>query len=67
MTQIWVAMCMFLLLAYIKFASKLKLSFQQILRLLQLTLFERRDLLYLLKGDPPEFFDPPQQRHLMFF
>ena len=66
MTQIWVAMCMYLLLAYIKFSNKLNQSFQQILRLLQLNLFERRDLLHLLKGDPPEPTDSPQQHRLQF-
>jgi len=53
LTQIWVALCMYLLLAYIKFCSRLPISFQQTLRLLQLNLFERRDLMCLLKGDPP--------------
>ena len=53
MTQIWVALCMYLLLAFLKFQSKLRKSMQQILRLLQLNLFEKRDLMALLKGDPP--------------
>ena len=53
MTQIWIALCMYLLLAFIKFQSKLNKSMQQILRLLQLNLFEKRDLLALLRGDPP--------------
>jgi putative transposase len=53
MTQIWVALCMYLLLAFLKFQSKLKKSMQQILRLLQLNLFEKRDLMSLLRGDPP--------------
>jgi len=53
MTQIWIALCIYLLLAYIKFQSKLKKSMQQILRLLQLNLFEKRDLMALLRGDPP--------------
>ncbi len=52
MTQIWIAMCVYLLLAFIKFHSKLKKSMQQILRLLQLNLFEKRDLRALLRGDP---------------
>jgi len=52
MTQIWVALCMYLLLAFIKFQSKLKKNMQQILRLLQLNLFEKRDLMALLRGDP---------------
>jgi len=54
MTQIWIALCMYLLLAFLKFQSKLKKSMQQILRLLQLNLFEKRDMMALLRGDPPE-------------
>ena len=53
MTQIWIAMCVYLILAYLRFQSKLKKSMQQILRLLQLNLFEKRDLMVLLRGDPP--------------
>ncbi len=52
MTQIWIALCVYLLLAFIKFQSRLKKSMQQILRLLQLNLFEKRDLMALLRGDP---------------
>ena len=52
MTQIWIAMCIYLLIAFIKFQSKLKKSMQQILRLLQVNLFEKRDLMALLRGDP---------------
>jgi putative transposase len=48
MTQIWIAICVYLLLAYLKFASQIGGSFQQILRLLHLNLFERRDLRALL-------------------
>lgn len=53
MTQIWIALCVYLLLAFLKFQSKLQKSTQQILRLLQLNLFEKRDLIVLLRGDPP--------------
>ena len=52
MTQIWIALCVYLLLAFLKFQSKLKKSMQQMLRLLQLNLFEKRDLMALLRGDP---------------
>ena len=52
MTQIWIALCIYLLLAFIKFQSKLSKSMQQILRLLQLNLFEKRELMTLLRGDP---------------
>jgi putative transposase len=66
MTQVWIAMCAYLLLAWIKFVSRLELSMQQMLRLLQLNLFDRRDLLQLLKGDPPEPPDQPRQARLRF-
>jgi hypothetical protein len=61
MTQIWIAVCIYLLLAYLKFISQIGQSLQQMLRLIQLNLFERRDLLALLRGDPPEpKFSNPQ-------
>lgn len=52
MTQIWIAMCTYLLLAFIKFESKTKKSMHQIIRLLQLTLFEKRKLKALLLDEP---------------
>ena len=52
MTQIWIALCVYLLLAFLKFQSKLTKSMQQMLRLLQLNLFEKRDLMALLRGEP---------------
>ena len=54
LTQIWIALCVYLLLAFIKFQSKLDRSLQQILQLLQINLFEKRDLYILLRGDPPQ-------------
>lgn len=66
LTQIWIAMCMYLLLCWIKFSSAIALSFQQILRLLQLNLFERRDLLYLLVGEPPDTGNVVVQNQLRF-
>ena len=66
MTQIWIAMCVYLLLSYIKFLNNIRPSLQQILRLLQLNLFERRELLELLRGDPPEPLVSPNQAALVF-
>ena len=65
MTQIWVAMCVYLLLAYLKFLSKSALSLQQIIRLLQLNLFERRSLQDLLAPSPPAEKLPGPQQSLM--
>jgi hypothetical protein len=58
MTQIWIAMCVYLLLAFIKFQSRMNKTMQQILRLLQLNLFEKRDLMALLRGDPHNLNHP---------
>ena len=52
MTQLWIALCAYLVLAFLKFQSKLRHSMQQMLRLLQLNLFERRDFMELFA--PPE-------------
>jgi putative transposase len=54
LTQIWIALCMALMVAYLKFRSATGLSCQQILRLLDINLFLRRDLLDLLQGKPPD-------------
>jgi len=51
-TQVLVALCMYLMLAYLKFCSRLKQSLQEITRLLQLNLFMRRPLLELFR--PPD-------------
>lgn len=62
----WIAMCMYLLLSYIKFLSNTQPSLQPILRLLQINLFERRDLLEFLRGDPSEPPISPNQSALLF-
>jgi putative transposase len=66
MTQIWIAICVYLMLAYLKFVSQSGQSMQQILRLLQLNLFDRRDLRELLFGGPPEPLVPQLQASLRF-
>ena len=66
MTQIWIAMCVYLLLAYIKFISKVEGSLQMMLRLIQLNLFERREMNSLLRGDPAPPDISPDQTRLVF-
>ncbi len=58
LTQLWIALCVYLVLAYLSFLSKIGLTMQQMLRLLQLNLFERRDLNTLF--DPPKITPNPQ-------
>ncbi|MDY7093905.1 MAG: IS4 family transposase [Acidobacteriota bacterium] len=58
LSQIWVALSVYLLMAYLKFLGRAGWSLSQLLRLLQLNLFERRSLAGLLK--PPD--RPPDLR-----
>ena len=62
LTQIWVAMCVYLLLAYLKFMSRSRRSMQQILQLLQLNLFERRPMMELFdaRSPKPKLLSPQQ-------
>lgn len=48
MTQIMVALCTYLLLAYLKFKSKASISLQKIIQLLHTNLFSRRSLMELI-------------------
>lgn len=63
LTQIWIAMCAYLLMAYLKFASRITMAVSEMVRLLQLNLFERRSLHDLL--NPPDRFDPGECRQLL--
>ncbi len=54
MTQIWIALCVYLLIAYLKFVSKSKRSMQQILNLLQMNLFEKWSIHDLIHGRSTE-------------
>lgn len=48
-TQLWIALCAYLVLSFLKFQSKVGASLQRMLRILQLNLFEKRDLEELFK------------------
>jgi len=48
-TQLWIALCAYLVLSFLKFRSKIGASLQRMLRILQLNLFERRDFLDLFE------------------
>jgi len=50
LTQIWVAMCVHLMLTYLKLISRTGRSLPEILRLVHLNLFHRRHLTTLLAG-----------------
>ena len=60
LTQILAALCVYLLIAYMKFQSKIAHSMQQILRLIHTNLFSRRDLMNLFEKPEPDKDPPPQ-------
>jgi len=53
LTQIWIAMITYLLLAYARHSAKIGWTVQRIMRVIQLNLFERRSLKEILNPDPP--------------
>ena len=52
LTQVWIVMCVYLLVAFLNFKARLGISMQRMLRILQINLFSRRNLLDLCK--PPD-------------
>ncbi len=63
LTQIWIAMCAYLLMAYLKFSSRITMAVSEMVRLLQLNLFDRRILHELLRA--PGRPDPDEDRQLV--
>ena len=64
MMQVWIAICAYLLLAWIRFKSQVDHGMQQMLRLLQLNIGDIPDLIQLVKGNPPQLPDQPLQTQL---
>lgn len=63
LTQIWIALIVYLLVAYARHSAKQGWTVQRMLRVLQLNLFERRALAEILNpSPPPSQKDQPQMR-----
>ncbi|MGS2718932.1 IS4 family transposase [Eionea flava] len=63
LTQIWIAMITYLLLAFARHSAKKGWTVQRILRVIQLNLFERKALREILDpSPPPKQKDQPQMR-----
>ncbi|MEH6580276.1 MAG: hypothetical protein V7731_24755, partial [Amphritea sp.] len=54
LTQIWIAMISYLLLAYVQHCAREGWSVQRILRVLQMSLFEKKSISELLNPVPPD-------------
>lgn len=62
LTQVLSALCVYLLVSYLKFESKIGASMQEICRLLHSNLFARRDLVELFRKRKPDKQISPQLR-----
>lgn len=60
MTQVMIALCVYLILAYLKFQARIGQSLQQMSRLIHLNLFAKRDLIQLFKPPPDQTIASPQ-------
>ena len=62
LTQVLSALCVYLLVSYLKFESKIGASMQEICRLLHSNLFAKRDLVELFRKRKPDKQISPQLR-----
>ena len=60
LTQVIAALCVYLLIAYLKFSSRMSQRIQQICRLLHTNLFMRRDIVELFTKEKPKIDISPQ-------
>ncbi|MEE8379898.1 MAG: IS4 family transposase [Gammaproteobacteria bacterium] len=60
LSQVLAALCVYLIIAFMKFQSKLTQSMQQITRLLHTNLFSKRDFIGLFEKIKPDKHPPPQ-------
>lgn len=60
LTQVLAALCIYLLIAFMKFQSKITQSMQQIIRLLHTNLFSKRNLMGLFEKTKPKINLSPQ-------
>lgn len=60
LTQVWIALCVYLLVAYHNFKSRLGISMHQMLRVIQLNLFTRRNFTDLFRPSEKQLINSPQ-------
>jgi len=66
-TQIWSAVCVYVLVAIVKKRLTIKASLYEILQILSLTLFEKVPILQFFSNAPPQSFDPETANQLNLF
>ena len=66
-TQVWVAVCVYVLVAILKKELRLERSMGEILQILSLTLFEKTHISQVLSQSPVAISDPTAQKQLSLF
>ena len=66
-TQVWVAVCVYVLVAILKKELRLERSLGEILQILSLTLFEKTPILQVLSQSAGAISDPTAQKQLSLF
>ena len=66
-TQIWSAICVYVLVAIVKKRLTIKASLYEILQILSLTLFEKVPILQFFSNVAPPIFDPETSNQLNLF
>ena len=66
-TQLWIAVCVYVLIAIIKKRLNLRASLYELLQILSLTMFERTPLVQLLAQSPPLTDAPSASNQLFLF
>jgi uncharacterized protein DUF4372/DDE family transposase len=66
-TQLWIAVCVYVLIAIIKKRLNLRASLYELLQILSLTMFERTPLVQLLAQSPPLTDGPSASNQLFLF
>ena len=66
-TQIWSAVCVYILVAIVKKRLTINASLYKILQILSLTLFEKVPILQLFSNAPPQIFVPESSNQLNLF
>lgn len=66
-TQLWIAMCTYLLIALLKKELKIERSLADILQIVSVNPLEKTPLLTLLQTPTPNFLDPSRRKQLPLF
>jgi hypothetical protein len=66
-TQIWVAVCVYMLVAIVKKELKIERTLGEILQILSISLFEKTPILQAFSSDPPRMENEPCHNQLSLF